>query len=54
LYKRTIRKGNPIIYVKTAEVNNLSRILAVKPIGRVPLEDKEGYGRIMLKWILGR
>jgi len=37
-----------------AEANNSHRILAVKPTRNAPLEDREGAGRIMLKWILGR
>jgi hypothetical protein len=49
-----LEKGHPITYVKTAEKNNSYRILVLKSIGNVPLENREGDGRIMLKWILGR
>jgi hypothetical protein len=34
-----------------AEANNSYRILAVKPIVNAPLEDREGDGRVMLKWV---
>jgi len=49
-----LEKEQTITNVKTAEENNSYRIVAVKPIGNAPLEDREGDGRIMLKWILGR
>jgi len=47
-----LEKEHPITYVKTAYSNNSYRILAVKSIGNAPLEDREGDGRIMLKWVL--
>jgi hypothetical protein len=49
-----LEKEHPITYDKTAETSNSYRILAVKPIVNAPLEDREGDGRVMLKWILGR
>jgi hypothetical protein len=47
-------KEHLITYVKTAEANNSYRILAVKRTVNAPLEDREGDGRVILKWILGR
>ena len=49
-----LEKEHPMTYVTMAEANNSYRILAVKPTGKATLEDREGDGGKMLKWILWR